>query len=147
VNKTFRLGKSWRWYSDVYFQLKAGNAPINLPLFYTRNRFAFEGKLFPNLILSTGIDTRYFSGYKADNYSPVSGQYFYQDQQTLSIRPDLAAYVNFRIRSFTAYVRAENLNTLTFKYGFGFKDANLYAPLYPGQGLVIRVGIFWGFVN
>jgi hypothetical protein len=146
-NKEFVLGRSWHWYLDLYFQAKTGNTPVNLPLIFTRNRFAYEGKLFTNLKLSTGIDIRYLSPYNADNYSPVLGQFFFQENQQISIRPDIAAYVNFRIRNFTTYARFENLNTLTFKYGFGFKDANLSAPYYPMQDLHFRLGIFWGFVN
>jgi hypothetical protein len=62
--------------------------------------------------------------------------------------PDIAAYVHFRIRSFAAYVRAENLNTAVSRDGvFGFYNNNLAAPNYPYQGLMIRVGIYWSFVN
>jgi len=63
--------------------------------------------------------------------------------------PDINAYVNLRIRGFTAYVRAENLNTLQFNgpNGFGFKGSNFVAPYYPYPGLRIRFGIFWSFVN
>ncbi len=147
ANKIFRVGKSWRWYADLYIQTKAGNAPVNLPLIFTRHRFAYEAKLFRNLNLSTGVDLRYNTPYKADNYSPVIGQYFFQDVQSISVRPDIAAYVNFRIMKFTAYTRLENLNTMSFKYGFGFKYSNLAAPLYSYQGLIFRLGIFWGFVN
>jgi len=147
LNKEFILARSWHWYLDFYFQAKTGNAPVNLPLIYTRNRFAYEGRLFTNLRLSTGFDIRYLTPYNADNYSPVLGQFFFQENQQISIRPDIAAYVNFRIRGFTTYVRLENLNTLTFKYGFGFKYANLAAPNYPTQDLHFRLGIFWGFVN
>ncbi|MGL6269558.1 MAG: putative porin [Chitinophagaceae bacterium] len=146
-NKEFILGRSWHWYLDLYFQTKTGNAPVNLPLIYTRNRFAYEGKLFTNLKLSTGVDIRYLSPYNADNYSPVLGQFFFQESQQIAIRPDIAAYVNFKIRNFTTYARFENLNTLTFKYGFGFKQANLSAPYYPMQDLHFRLGVFWGFVN
>ncbi len=146
-SKEFRLGRFWRWYTDVYVQTTTANTPIHLPFFYTRNRIAFEGRFFRNLNLSTGFDTRYYSNYKTDNYSPVLGQYFYQDNQTISNRPDIAAYFNFRIRNFTGYTRIENLNTLTFKYGAGFKNNNMAAPLYAYPGLLLRVGIFWSFVN
>jgi hypothetical protein len=147
LNKEFRLRRSWVWYLDVFVQITTGNAPVNLPLVWTRNRFAYEGKLFRNLNLSTGFDIRYHTPYKADNYSPVLGQFFLQNQETIAIRPDIAAYVNFRIRNFTAFTRVENLNTLTFKYGFGFKYANLAAPLYPTQDLYFRMGVWWKFVN
>jgi hypothetical protein len=147
LNKEFRLRRSWVWYLDVYVQLTTGNAPVNLPLVWTRNRFAYEGRLFRNLNLSTGFDIRYHTPYKADNYSPVLGQFFLQNQETITIRPDIAAYVNFRIRNFTAFTRLENLNTLTFQNGFGFKYANQSAPLYPTQDLHFRLGVWWRFVN
>ncbi len=147
ANKVFRIGRSWRWYADIYVQTKAGNAPVNLPLIFTRQRFAYEGKLFKNLNLSTGVDLRYNTPYKADNYSPVLGQFFFQDQQSISVRPDIALYVNFKIMKLATFARLENLNTLSFKYGFGFKDSNLAADLYSYPGLVFRLGFFWDFVN
>ena len=147
VNKETNLGRRWKWYLDLYLQTVTGNAPIHLPLVYTRNRLAYEGKPFRNLVISTGLDFRYYSPYFADNYSPVLGQFFYQSERKIAIRPDVAAYTNFRIRSFTTYVRVENLNTITQRYGFGFKDNNLAAPLYPNPGMVFRLGIFWNFVN
>jgi len=147
LNRQTRLIKNWYWYVDLYVQSVAGDAPLNLPVVYTRNRIAYEGKPFRNLVLSTGVDLRYYSPYKADNYSPLLGQFFYQEDRILSIRPDVAVYTNFRIRSFNAYVRVENLNTLTTTYGFGFKQNNLAASFYPNPGLIFRLGIFWNFVN
>ena len=147
ISKETNLSKKWKWYLDLYVQTATGNAPIHLPLVYTRNRLAFEGKPFRNLVISSGLDVRYYSPYFADNYSPLIGQFFYQTERKIAIRPDVAAYTNFRIRSFTTYVRIENLNTITQRYGFGFKDNNLAAPLYPNPGMVFRLGIFWNFVN
>lgn len=147
INKETNLGRRWKWYLDLFMQTATGNAPIHLPLIYTRNRLAYEGKPFRNLVISSGLDFRYYSPYFADNYSPVLGQFFYQTEKRIAIRPDITAYTNFRIRSFTTYVRVENLNTITQRYGFGFKDNNLAAPLYPNPGMVFRLGIFWNFVN
>jgi hypothetical protein len=147
LNKEFRLRKNWKWYLDVYFQTLTGNPPLNVPLIYTRNRFAYEGSVFLNLALSTGFDIRYHSPYKSPNYSPVLGQFFYQNNEQLAIRPDIAAYVNFRIRNFTGFTRLENLNTLSFVNGFGFKNNNLETPLYPYPGLLFRFGFVWDLVN
>lgn len=76
------------------------------------------------------------------------GRFFYQD--TTVIRnplPDIAAYVHFRIRPFTAFVRMENLNTARNFNGFGFTRNNLVAPFYALPGLQFRLGVFWRFVN
>ncbi len=147
ISKQFKLSRKWNWYMDIYVQSVAGNAPIHLPWLYTRNRLAYESTPFRNLVVSTGIDLRYYNSYYADGYSPVLGQFFYQTQQKISTLPDLTAYMNFRVRSFTAFIRLENLNTATTKYGFGFKNSNLAAPLYAMPGMVFRLGIFWNFVN
>ncbi len=147
LNKEFRLRKSWKWYLDIYFQTITGNAPLNLPMVYTRNRFAYEGSVFRNLALSTGFDIRYHTAYKAPGYSPLLGQFFYQDDILLSPLPDIAAYVNFRIRNFTGFTRLENLNSLTFINGFGFKNNNTEIPFHPYPGLLFRFGFIWDLVN
>lgn len=145
--KTFRLANHVNWYFEGYLQQKTGNVEVNIPLFLTRNRIAFEGNFFRNLFLSAGIDVRYHTPFKADHYSPVIGQFAYQDTITIKNRPDIHAYFNFRIRGFQAYVRAENLNTFKFSDGITFTRQNFAAPDYPYPGLVLRLGIFWSFVN
>ncbi|MBC7949225.1 MAG: hypothetical protein H7Y42_15170 [Chitinophagaceae bacterium] len=149
VQKTFKIGKRWNWHTDVYFQQAVGNAPVNLPLVFTRNRFGYEGNLgFKNLDMAVGIEARYHTPYKADGYSPVIGQFFYQESvQIENTMPDLSAYVHFRIRPFKAYLRFENLNTASTSNGFGFTNNNLAAPDYPYAGFMIRLGVYWSFVN
>lgn len=147
--KTWRLGKSWRWHAELLWQQRIGTAPVNAIPFFTRHRVAYEGNLgFKNLQLATGLEVRYRPPYKADEYSPVLGQFFYQDQRTIrNSLPDIAAYAHFRIRPFTAFVRAENLNTARDMEGFGFTRNNAVSPGYYLPGLQIRLGVFWRFVN
>ena len=134
-------------YSDFILQQIAGNAPLNVPLLYTRQRLAFEGNFFKNLNLSMGLDMRYNTPYKANNYSPVMGAFFPQDSITIKNLPQVNAFFNFRIKSFTAYLTGENINTVTFHNGFGFMNNNFAAPHYPTPGFLFRFGLTWGFVN
>ena len=147
ASKKIRLTKRWNWYIDAVAQQTDGSAPVKVPLLFTRSRFAYEGLFFKNLVLSTGLEIRYFTPYEAYNYSPVMGQFMPQDTFRLKNLPDISAFFHFRIKSFTAYIRAENLNTVSFSDGFGFTHNNFAAPHYPTQGLMIRFGIQWGFVN
>ena len=151
AEKTIKLGKRWHWHAEVYFQQVIGNGPVNVPVIYTRNRIAYEGNLgFKNLNIAMGAELRYRSSYKADGYSPVQGQFYYQDSITIkNPLPDIAAYMHFRIRSFKAFVRAENLNTARKleNGGFGFTNNNLIAPGYALPGLQFRLGVYWSFVN
>ncbi|HMK26051.1 MAG TPA: putative porin, partial [Chitinophagaceae bacterium] len=149
LQKTISLGKRWKWHAELYFQQVVGNAPVHVPTIYSRNRIGYEGNLgFKNLDIAMGLEVRYRSPYKADNYSPVLGQFFYQDSITISNPlPDISAYVHFRIKPFKAYIRFENLNAARNMGGFGFTNNNLVAPGYPLPGLQIRIGIYWSFVN
>ena len=151
AEKIFTLHKHWKWRASLVFQQKAGPAPVNLPSFLTHNQIGYEGNLgFKNLDIAFGLEVRYYTGYKADKFSPIAGQFYFQNDTTIKQHlPDISAYAHFRIRSFTAYVRAENLNTARVggPGGFGFNKYNFVAPDYPYAGLQIRVGIFWAFVN
>lgn len=128
------------WYADIAFQQLHGNSPVQLPTIWTRHRFTYEDVLYKNLNLVMGIEGEYNTDYSADNYSPVTGQFFYQTLQTISNKPDIHAFVHFRIKSFTAYVRGENLNTFLW-------TNNMAAPLYPTNDWAFRVGIRWWFIN
>lgn len=147
AEKKFKLSRNWNWYFDAHLQQTTGAPPINLPLFYTRNRIAFEGNFFANLFISTGIELRYQSAYKADGYSPFIGQYIYQNSYSTTNRPDIAAFLNFRIKSFKSFLRLENLNALDTQNGFKFDKRNFATEQYPYPGLWIRFGVWWNFVN
>lgn len=147
LSKKIKLHHQYFWYVDLTFQQVNASSPIRVPFLYSRNRFVFERTLYKNLNLSTGLDVRYFSSFYANGYSPLLGQFFKQDATRISNLPDIAAYAHFRIKGFAGFLRAENLNTARFKNGFGFTHNNFVAPLYPSQGLMIRFGIQWWFVN
>jgi len=133
-------------YSDFTVQQTAGSNPIHVPLFYTSQRLALEGNYFKNLNLSTGLQVNYNTPYKADNYSPIMGKFFPQDSITISNLPTINVFFNFRIKSFTAFLRVENLNTVSFPE-FEFTNNSFAAPLYPTPGFLFKFGIKWGFVN
>jgi len=148
AEKQFRIGGNWNWRTWVVLQQKTGNAPVNMPLLFTRNQVGYDGNLgFKNLLISFGLEFRYFTPYKADDYSPLMGQFINQQTQTFRMNfPELAAYIHFRIKGFTAYIRSENLNTLDLST-WKFTNNQLVAPNYPYPGMQIRVGIYWSFVN
>jgi len=147
AKKSLRLTKHWKWYLEGNLQQATGNPPVNLPLILGRSRIAYEGVFFKNLVLSTGFEVKYNTPYKADGYSPLTGQFVYQDTTRISNRPDINAYLNFRIKGFKGFIRLENLNTLNLSNGFSFTKYNYVAPDYPNRSLWLRLGIWWGFVN
>ena len=147
ASKKIKLNKRWHLYTELALQQTDAAAPIRVPLLYTRNRIAYEGTFFKNLNLSTGIECRYYTPYKAYNYSPVMGQFMPQDSVRLSNKPDISAFAHFKIKSFIGYIRAENLQTVSFKNGFGFTNNNFAAINYLYPGFIFRFGIQWQFIN
>ena len=147
AEKKFRLSRHWNWYTEIHIQQTTGQPPVNIPFLLTRNRIAFEGNFATNLFLSTGVEIRYNSSYKADDYSPFLGQYFVQNTHTIANRPDINAFVHFRIKSFKGFFRVENLNTLDVSKGLSFSKLNFNTNQNPGTGLWLRFGLWWSFVN
>ncbi len=147
LEKKFRLNRRFNWYTNVDLQQTAGESPVHVPLIVTRNRIAFEGNFYKNLFLSVGFEIRYYTAYKADGYAPIIGQFYTQSDQTISNRPDVNFYFNFRIKSFKAFLRFENLNTVNPSNSFSFTERNFSAPFYPVRALWFRIGIWWNFVN
>ena len=150
AQKRFTIYRHWKWHANLILQQVAGASPVNVPLLVFHNQIGYEGNLgFQNLQTSFGTEIRYISAYKADGYAPLTGQFFTQSDTTIRQRlPDISLYVHLRIRSFTAYVRAENLNAIAFSpLGFGWYHNNFVAPGYAYPGMILRFGFFWGFVN
>ncbi len=148
AEKQFRIGGNWNWRTWVVLQQLTGNPPVNVPPLLTRNQVGYDGKLgFRNLLTSFGLEFRYYTPYQADRYAPVIGQFFYQNDTTVKMKaPDIAAYLHFRIRTFTAYLRFENLNSLDPSTG-KFTNNNIVSPDYAYPGLQMRIGIYWSFIN
>ena len=148
AKKSFKIGRKLHLYSEVHLQQAAGNPPLNLPLFFTNNRLVFEGIYYKNMTYAYGVEVKYYTSYKADNYSPFLGQFFNQNNYTVRNRPEVNAFFDFRIKTFKAFFRLENLNSIGTNAGsFGFNKNNLAAQFYPQQGFWIRVGIWWTFIN
>ena len=149
LQKQFTIYRHWKWRTLTTIQQVAGSSPIHVPLIVSANQVGYDGDLgFKNLTISFGTELRYVSPYKADGYSPANGQFFSQNATVTQHLPDINLYLHFRIRSFTAYIRGENVNAMAFNpRGFGFYHNNFVAPYYPSPGLIIRYGFYWNFIN
>jgi hypothetical protein len=147
LNNKIKLSTHWNWYNETTVQVVDKSAPINIPLILSRQRLAFEGNFYKNLNLSTGLEMIYHTEFKADDYMPLTGQFFVQNTYMLRNRPTANAFLHFMIKRFKGYIRLENLNTLiptsnSLGNTYNFTDKN-----YPGTGTWFRVGIWWNFIN
>ena len=142
-----KISRHWNWYNETTVQVVDQSAPINIPFILSRQRLAFEGNFYKNLNLSTGLEMIYHTDFKADEYMPMTGQFYLQNSYMLSNRPTANAFLHFMIKRFKGYIRLENLNTLIPTSSSLGNTYNFTAQNYPGTGTWFRVGIWWNFIN
>ncbi|WP_143104022.1 putative porin [Thermoflavifilum thermophilum] len=138
--KDFRVNH-FHLHTDAAYQQITGNPPLALPAVWTWERLTYENYLFNyHLQICTGIEIKYNTPFDAPDYSPLLGQFVYQNQQRIRNSPEIAALLHFRIRSFVGYIRAERLNSFIF-------NPNFAAPHYPYPDFGVRIGVKWGLIN
>ncbi|WP_207492582.1 putative porin [Aridibaculum aurantiacum] len=147
AEKRFRWGKGLNLVSAIHLQQTAGNPPVNLPLIFTNHRFFYQGIYAKNMLLATGVELRYHTPFRGDGYSPFVGQFFYQDTMMLRNRPEVNVFFNFRIKTFNAFTRLENLQSLIPGGGGNYSKESQFVPHYYYPSLWVRIGIFWRFIN
>lgn len=128
--------------NEIAFQQIAGDAPIEVPTFLGRHQLSYENYLFNNALkIATGIEFRYHSKYKPLGYSPFYNRFYYQSAYTTDNNPEAAAFFNFKVKRFRAYLMGDQLQRL-FR-----KAPNVGTPGYPGQDIMIRFGFDWVMIN
>lgn len=129
--KQFRFRQAIGWQ-----RIFSGN--INVPEFLADLSWYYEHKLFEDALgLQAGFDAWWVSNYAADGYDPISGVFFYQSLEELSFYPVVDLFINFDIRTFRFFVKADNISQGLFRAGY------FEAPGYPMQFRSIKAGIQW----
>lgn len=138
----FVLGKIHLDNSIVLQQVTGG--VLRLPSFYTKHQLYFGGYLFKKALkVQIGTQLRINNDFLADTYHPLTGQFrlISQHESGVTLYPALDAFFSMRVKTFRAFVKAENLTDL-------FSDQFFYqTTYYPEPVFFIRFGISWQFVN
>lgn len=140
ASKEFKFRK-WALDNTVLYQKVTQNDHIlNLPEFTTRNTLYYSDHLFKRaMFLQTGITLNYFSKYYADDYNPLLGEFFVQNDKKIGDFPMLDFFVNAQIRQARVFLKAEHFNS-------SFTGNDFYSsPSTPYHDFMIRFGIVWNF--
>lgn len=115
---------------------------LNVPDFVTRNTFYYSNYFFKKaLFLQTGLVFNYFTKYAANEYNPVVGEFFIQNEKKIGNYPNFDFFVNAKIQRTRIYLKAEHFNA-------DFTGNNYYAsPTNPARDFTIRFGLIWNFFN
>lgn len=139
--KLFQFG-AFALDNEVIWQQIAGDAPVNLPAFMLRHQFSYKVPLFKDRLETyMGLEARYNTPYKADGYSFVHNQFYYQNETTIDNLPALSMFFNFRVKRLRAFVIGDQLQQLVFTKNL------LAAPGYAMPNTHIRFGFNWIMMN
>lgn len=121
--------------------LENGDAPIiNVPEWNVRTTLALTTDLFKKALhVQTGITGHYFTGYYADQYNPLLGDFMRQNQQQIGDFPRVDVFFNGKIRQARFFFRYEHANAAYTGY-------NYYSAVgYPYRDSILRFGVVWNF--
>lgn len=145
--------KAFHLDNTLLFQAASGNE-IRLPELVAKHSLYFEGKVFKKAMLSRmGMDIRYQTAYFGDNYNPIIGQFYLQDETELPLMPGVDVFWSFAVKNFRAYVKYENLlyfgvqNSEEIASFVGATGPGYLVPNYPLRDPDLRFGITWRFYN
>ena len=126
----------------LYQKTEQQDAILNVPEIVTRNTIYYSNYLFKKaLFLQTGISLNYFSSYYANEYNPVIGEFFVQNEKQIGNHPNLDFFINAKIQRTRIYFKAEHFNS-------ALMGNNFYAsPNNPSRDFTIRFGLIWNFFN
>ncbi|HEU0136969.1 MAG TPA: putative porin [Flavobacterium sp.] len=140
VGREFRYGKFALDNTLLYQQTDQEDNILNVPQFVTRNTLYFSSHFFKRaLYLQTGVIFNYFTEFHANDYNPVIGEFFVQDQRKIGNFPVFDFFVNARIQQTRIFIKAEHFNS-------AWTGNNFYsAPNYPYRDFIVRFGLVWNF--
>jgi hypothetical protein len=129
-------------YLDYHIGLQAPSQGtiLHIPKRMGKASLTYRGYAFKRAaLLHTGVMVRMNSATEYDQWQPVTGQFFLQNQKTYAAYPWLDVFLNFKVKKFRAFFAYENLQSL-WKQELMYQTA--FAPSAVGQ---IRLGLGWRF--
>lgn len=142
VSKELTFGKFALNNTVLYQKTDQQEAILNVPELVSRNTIYFSNYFFHRaLFLQAGITLNYFTKYFANDYNPVIGEFFIQQEKKIGNYPNLDFFINAKIQRTRIYLKAEHFNA-------GYTGNNYYStPNNPYRDMSIRFGLIWNFFN
>lgn len=142
LEQNFRLG-ILNWENQFTYQHSSKESVLPVPAFNAYTNLYIKFKVVKVLNVDLGADMRYFTSYEAPDYSPYMGQYTVQGNGENNVKignyPIVNVYANVHIKHTRFFVMMSHINA-----GQGDKNY-FFAPHYPINERVFRIGVSWNF--
>ena len=144
LEQNFRLG-ILNWENLFTYQHSSKKSVLPVPDINVYTNLYIKFKVVKVLNIDLGADMRYFTSYEAPDYSPYMGQYTVQGNGENNVKignyPIVNVYANVHIKHTRFFVMMSHINA-----GQGDKNY-FFAPHYPMNERVFRIGVSWNFFN
>lgn len=144
LEQNFRLG-ILNLENQFTYQHSSKESVLPVPAFNAYTNLYIKFKVVKVLNVDLGADMRYFTSYEAPDYSPYMGQYTVQGNGENNVKignyPIVNVYANVHIKHTRFFVMMSHINA-----GQGDKNY-FFAPHYPMNERVFRIGVSWNFFN
>ncbi|MCU4188934.1 putative porin [Flavobacterium sp. HXWNR29] len=135
--------KFWKFALDntiLYQAVDQVDDVVNVPQLTTRNTLYFSEYVFKKaMFLQTGVTFQYFTEYYTNDYNPLIGEFYVQNETKIGGFPMFDFFINARVRQTRIFLKAEHFNS-------AWTGNNFYsAPNYPYQDFIVRFGLVWNF--
>jgi hypothetical protein len=127
--------------NDVWFQKSAGSDVIRLPLVTLKSSLYYERHVFKDALwFAVGVNVRYYTPFKANEYNPLFGQFYIQNSHTETFYPILDVFLNVKIKTVRIFLMGTNLSSF-----FGPQKGYYTAYMYPAADASFQFGAAWRF--
>ena len=140
ASNEFKFGKFALDNTLLFQKVDQTDLILNVPEFVTRNTLYFSQEMFHKaLFFQTGITFNYFTNYYANEYNPVIGEFFVQNQKEIGNYTNFDFFFNARIQRTRVYFTLEHFNSSLSGYNYYSTPSNPYSDF------IIRFGLVWNF--
>lgn len=140
ISKEFKLGRFALDNTILYQNVDQSENIVNVPQFVTRNTLYYTDYVFKNAMqIQTGFTFQYFSKYYANDYNPLLGEFYIQNETKIGDFPMVDFFINAKVKQARLFLKAEHFNSAWTGYNF------YSAPNYPYRDFLVRFGIVWNF--
>lgn len=145
---TLQLGQDFtfgplNWESLVTYQKTSNEDVLPVPALNIYTNLYLKFRIARVLSVELGGDLRYFTKYKALDYSPALGQYTVQDNGDSNVEvgnyPYVNVYANMHLKHTRFFIMMSHINASDGDY--------FLTPHYPLNGRILRFGVSWNFFN
>ena len=140
INKEIKFRKFSFDNTVLYQKADQKDNILNVPQLVLRNTLYYSNDFFKKaMFLQTGITFNYFTKFYANDYNPILGEFFVQNQKQIGAFPNFDIFANARIQRCRIFLKAEHFNSAMSGNTF------YSAPNNPYHDFMIRFGLVWNF--